>query len=147
MIPLLIPLLGTILDKIFPNAEDAAKAKLELLKLEQEGAFKQLEVNKVEASNANIFVSGARPFIMWVCGAVFAYTYLIQPILTFILVYAGHPLILLPKLDTSEVMTLLLGMLGLGGMRTFEKIKGVASGSLTDTQKNNEQIHKQRESR
>ena len=128
MIQFLIPLLGTIVDKIFPNAEDAAKAKLELLKLEQEGAFRQLEVNKIEATHANIFVSGARPFIMWVCGLIFAYTYLIQPFLIFIFISVGHPIAGLPKLDMSEVMTLLLGMLGLGGMRTFEKIKGVASG-------------------
>lgn len=140
MIPFLVPLLGTILDKIFPNAEDAAKAKLELLKLEQEGAFRQLEINKTEASNSSIFVAGARPFIMWVCGIIFAYTYLIQPFLIFILAVFNHPVLNLPRLDTSEVMSLLLGMLGLGGMRTFEKIKGVATGVIGDTAENNARV-------
>lgn len=126
MIPLLIPLLGTIIDKIFPDADSASKAKLELLKMEQEGAFKQLDVNKEEAANSSVFVAGWRPFIGWVCGAVFAYTYLLQPLIVFLIVYTGHPLIELPKLDNSEVMTVLLGMLGLGGLRTYEKVKGVA---------------------
>ena len=126
MIPILIPLLGSLIDKIFPDADSAAKAKLELLKMEQEGAFKQLEVNKEESKNTSVFVAGWRPFIGWICGLVFAYTYLLQPLIIFILVYTGHPLVELPKLDSSEVMTVLLGMLGLGGLRTFEKVKGVA---------------------
>lgn len=126
MIPSLIPFLGTIIDKIFPDADSANKAKLEILKLEQAGELKQLEVNKAEANNSSVFVSGWRPFIGWVCGSVFAYTYLLQPLLVFLIAYSGHPVILLPKLDNGEVTTVLLGMLGLGGMRTFEKLKGVA---------------------
>lgn len=125
MIPFLVPLLGTILDKIFPNAEDAAKAKLELLKLEQEGAFRQLEINKTEASNSSIFVAGWRPFLGWVCGIIFAYNFLLQPLLLFIFAASSHPIVNLPKLDSGEVMTVLLGMLGLGGLRTVEKVKGV----------------------
>ena len=131
MIPLLIPLLGTILDKIFPNAEDAAKAKLELLKLEQEGALKQIEINKTEASHSSIFVAGWRPFLGWSCGLIFTYNFLIQPLLLFILASTGNPVVDLPKLESGEVMTVLLGMLGLGGMRTFEKIKGVAASPTT----------------
>lgn len=125
MIPLLIPLLGTILDKIFPNAEDAAKAKLELLKLEQEGAFKQIALNQAEATNSSVFVASWRPFVGWTCGMIFAYTYLLQPLAIFIFTYLGHPVPALPQLETGEIMTVLLGMLGLGGLRTFEKIKGV----------------------
>lgn len=125
MIPLLIPLIGSILDKIFPNAEDAAKAKLELLKLEQEGAFRQLEINKTEAANSSIFVAGWRPFLGWVCGIIFAYNFLLQPLLLFVFAASNHPIVNLPKLDSGEVMTVLLGMLGLGGLRTVEKVKGV----------------------
>lgn len=131
MIPLLIPLLGTVIDKIFPNAEDAANAKLELVKLEQEGAFKQLEVNKIEAANSSIFVAGWRPFLGWICGTIFAYNFLLQPLLIFIFAAAGHPINDLPALNNGEVMTVLLGMLGLGGMRTFEKIKGVQREAIT----------------
>lgn len=125
MIPFLIPLLGTILDKIFPNPEDAAKARLELMKLEQEGAFKQLEVNKIEAANPSLFVAGWRPFIGWSCGFIFTYTYLLQPLAIFIFAYFGHPIPTLPRLETGEIMTVLLGILGLGGLRTYEKVKGV----------------------
>jgi len=125
MIPLLLPLLGTIFDKIFPDAESANKAKLELLKMESEGAFRQLEVNKTEAANSSVFVAGWRPFIGWVCGVIFAYTFLLQPLAIFAMAYLGKPIPELPALDSSEVMTVLLGMLGLGGLRTIEKVKGV----------------------
>lgn len=127
MIPSVLSLLSGVIDKIFPNAEDANKAKTELLKLEQEISLKQLEINKQEASNPSIFVAGARPAILWVCATIFAYTYLIQPLVIFIWALTGHPVPALPKLDNSEVMSVLLGMLGLGGLRTFEKLKGVAS--------------------
>ncbi len=126
MIPLLIPLIGNLIDRIFPDAESAAKAKLELLKLEQEGAFRQLEVNAKEAENSSVFVAGWRPFIGWVCGSIFAYSYLIQPLMTFIIVISGHPHVQIPKLDLGDIMPVLLGMLGLGGLRSFEKVKGVA---------------------
>lgn len=127
MIPLLIPLLGTIFDKIFPDAESANKAKLELMKMEADGAFKQLEVNKAEAASGSVFVAGWRPFIGWVCGVIFGYNFLLQPLAIFIMAYFGHPIPDLPALDSSEVMTVLLGMLGLGGLRTVEKVKGVHS--------------------
>lgn len=130
MIPLLIPLIGSIIDKIFPDKESADRARLELIKLEAEGAFRQIEINKAEAANGSVFVAGARPFIIWVCGIIFAYTYLIQPIVIFIMVAQGYPIPELPKLDNSEVMTVLMGLLGLGGLRTIEKIKGVARHKL-----------------
>jgi len=127
MIPVLIPLLGTIFDKIFPDAESANRAKVELLKMEADGAFRQLDINKVEAANSSMFVAGWRPFLGWICGAIFAYTYLIQPLSFFVLAFLGYDIPELPKLDSSDVMAVLLGMLGLGGLRTFEKVKGVHS--------------------
>lgn len=121
----LFPLLGNIIDKIFPDAESANKAKMELAKMEQEAMASQVEVNKVEAANSSIFVAGWRPCIGWVCALIFAYTYAIQPLLVFLLAIGGH-IVAVPKLDVSDVMPVLLGMLGLGGLRTYEKTKGVA---------------------
>lgn len=126
-----------ILDKIIPDPEAREKAKLELMKQQQEGAFKELElqskgdteqseVNKVEASSQNLFVSGWRPFIGWVCGGSFAWSYFLMPMLTWILIACGHSEIVLPKLDTGELMSVTLGMLGLGIMRSHDKLKGIA---------------------
>lgn len=85
----------------------------------------QQEINKVEAANSSVFVAGWRPFIGWVCGSAFAYGYLLQPFLLFIMAAIGHPLYNLPELNMSEMIPILGGMLGLGWMRTQEKIKGV----------------------
>ena len=123
MWPALIPLLGTILDKLFPNAEAASAAKLKVMEMMQAGELAQLDVNKMEASSSSLFVSGWRPFIGWVCGSAFAWNYLIGPMVTQILFIVGHPVTYV-ALDLSEMMPVLLGMLGLGGLRTVEKLKG-----------------------
>lgn len=126
MWPALIPFLGTIIDKIFPNAEDAQKAKLELLKIQADNDQKQLEVNAKEAENTNLFVSGWRPFIGWVCASIFCYNFLLQPLIVFIITITSHPIQNIPHLETGEIMPVLLGLLGLGGLRSYEKINGVA---------------------
>lgn len=121
---------GKVIDRIWPDPVAAAQAKLELFKLTQSGELQQiagqLEINKAEATNANPFVSGWRPFIGWVCGAALAYTYIVYPLLLWVgAVYA--PTLAPPKLGNDGMLyELLLGMLGLGGLRTFEKVKGVA---------------------
>ena len=84
----------------------------------------QLDINKTEAAHRSIWVSGWRPFIGWSCGVALAWTYVLTPMLTFILGQTGY-LIQLPAMDMSEMMPVLMGMLGLGGLRTFEKFKGV----------------------
>lgn len=125
-----------LVDRLFPDAKAADAAKLELLKMQQTGdlaqlnadlqmALGQMEVNKVEAASTDIFTSGWRPFVGWTCGAAFAYKFVLAPFIVLGLTAAGHP-ISLPVLDFTEMSTILLGMLGLGGMRTVEKIKGVA---------------------
>jgi len=83
------------------------------------------EINKEEARSRNIFVAGWRPFVGWTCGMALAYTYVIQPILIFGLAHFGY-WVDLPPLDMSTMMPVLLGMLGLGGLRSFEKYKGVS---------------------
>tara|TARA_R110000765_G_scaffold289123_1_gene385285 strand:- start:39 stop:443 length:405 start_codon:yes stop_codon:yes gene_type:complete len=85
----------------------------------------QLGINKVEAAHRSMFVAGWRPFIGWTCGVALMYTYVLQPILVFGLAQSGY-LIDLPKMDLGELMPVLMGMLGLGGLRSWEKVKGVA---------------------
>jgi len=123
--PVLLPLISTVIDKIFPNAEDAKKAQAELQKLAQEVDFKQMEINLAQSTSDNVFISGARPCIMWVCGLIFCYNYLLQPLFIFILTLFDKQITALPVFKIDEILPVLLGMLGLGGLRTFEKIKGI----------------------
>lgn len=120
---------GKVIDRLWPDPSQAAAAKLELIKLQQSGELAQitgqLKINEVEAASASVFVAGWRPFIGWVCGAAFAYKFVLAPAVAFAMTAAGHP-ISLPVLDFTEMSTVLLGMLGIGGLRTLEKIKGVA---------------------
>ena len=92
----------------------------------QELAMAQIEVNKAEAASGSIFKGGWRPFIGWVCGFAFAYHFILQPVLLFGTAAAGVSLPPLPEFDMSQMMPVLLGMLGLGGLRTYEKKTGVA---------------------
>jgi hypothetical protein len=92
----------------------------------QQLALSQIEVNKAEAASGSLFKGGWRPFIGWVCGFAFAYHFILQPILVFGTLAAGISLPPLPEFDMSQMMPVLLGMLGLGGLRTFEKHKGVS---------------------
>ena len=85
----------------------------------------QLDINKTEAAHRSIFVAGWRPFIGWSCGVALAWNYIAQPILVFTLAQTGN-LVELPALDMSQMMPVLMGMLGLGGLRTFEKYKSVS---------------------
>jgi len=129
LLPSLLPVVGDVLDRFFPNKEEKAKAEREIeAKLTAHLAsidLAQLEVNKQEASHRSILVAGWRPFVGWTCGLALFYTYLVQPMATFVLAQTGH-LIQLPPVDLSAMMPVLLGMLGLGGLRSFEKYKGVS---------------------
>ena len=131
----LVPAISQLLDKIIPDPNARENAKLELLKAENAQALQEMQmslqadqnqtqINQVEAQNTNLFVSGWRPFIGWVCGAAFAYHYIIQPLLAFIIANIGGS-VNLPDFDIRELTTVLMGMLGLGGLRTLEKIKNV----------------------
>lgn len=125
-----------ILDKFFPDPTQRDAAKLQLLQMQQNGELAQLTaetdiakaqigVNQVEAQNPSLFISGWRSFIGWVCGAAFAYHFILQPLLAFGFSAAGHK-VDLPVFDMGTLSTVLMGMLGLGGLRTYEKSKGVA---------------------
>jgi hypothetical protein len=121
---------NTIINKIFPDPAQADAAKLELLKLQQSGELAtmtaQTDINKVEAANSSLFVSGWRPAIGWVCALALAYQYLVRPLAGTVAGIMGVTLPPLPGLD-DNLWQLMMGMLGMGGLRTFEKVQGVAS--------------------
>lgn len=130
LIPSLLPAVTDVIGRFLPeDKEKRAAAEREIEKQLATHLAKidlaQLEVNKQEAANRNIFVSGWRPFIGWSCGIAMCYAYIIQPITVFILAQTGN-LVSLPTLDLSEMMPVLLGMLGLGGLRSFEKYKKIS---------------------
>lgn len=117
-------LASTIISKIFPNPEDAAKAQVLLQQQDFAPLLEQIRVNLVEAASTSMFVAGWRPFIGWVCGAAFAYKFLLQPFLCFIavLIWPEFDVKRLPALDWTELAAVLFGMLGLSHNRTQEKI-------------------------
>jgi hypothetical protein len=91
----------------------------------QELAKGQLDINKEEAKHRSIFVSGWRPFVGWTCGAALCYHFILAPLILFGVGISGHTVPPLPEFDMGSLMTVLMGMLGLGGLRTFEKTKGL----------------------
>ena len=115
-----------VLDKFIPDPEARAKAEADLRSSLQTWDKGQTDVNAVEAASTSVFVSGWRPFIGWVCGAALAYQYVGAPLLMWIASSLHIPLSQPPKLDDT-LWQLCFCMLGLGGFRTYEKIKGVAS--------------------
>lgn len=119
-----------VLDRVLPDPAQQAAAKLELLKLQQNGELAQItgqmEINKAEAASSSLFVSGWRPSIGWICGAGFAVQFVIGPLAEWGSALAGHP-VKFPQMDTGTMMPLLLGMLGLGGLRTAEKLADKAA--------------------
>ena len=129
MIDILVTSVSNILSKFIPDATERQKLAHEIATMAQknahENAMAQIEVNKTEAASDSTFKGGWRPFIGWVCGAAFAYHFVLQPVLIFIMTYIGFAVPTLPEFDMASLMTVLMGMLGLGGLRTFEKYKGV----------------------
>lgn len=126
-----------IIDKVWPNKDEADKAKLAMLQLQQEGAFKelelqveankgQMEVNKAEAASSSLFIGGWRPACGWMCVMGLGYMTLFRPIASWIATLSGATSVP-PVVDTTVLLELLLGMLGMGGLRSYEKIKGVAT--------------------
>jgi len=119
---------GKLIDRLWPDPAQRDAAKLELLKLQQSGQLaemtQQTEINKVEAASSSVFVAGWRPAVGWVCVVGLAYTFLLQPLLSWLSSINGWAIP--PALDMGDLLTLLGGMLGLGGLRTFEKVQRVA---------------------
>lgn len=135
VIPAIVSIVGGILDKVIPDKAAAERAKAEFFAAAQQQEFalmlEQIKVNTAEAASPNWFVAGWRPFVGWVCGVALAYTYIILPFLQFFIYTFGSTTMIntlsrLPKLDLQDLLPILLGMLGLGVMRTYEKVKDVA---------------------
>jgi len=121
---------NTLIQRIFPDPAQRDQAQLALLKMQQDGDLAaitgQMEINKVEAASSSVFVSGWRPFAGWVCGFGLAYVSILEPIARLIATLVGYHGDF-PSIDTTLTMQVLLGMLGMGGLRSLDKIKGVAS--------------------
>ena len=152
MNPLISTILGGlnidgILGRFFPSKEKAQefKATLEQELLRQEGEITkaalacqaaQIDVNKTEAASSSLFVAGWRPAIGWVCGFALAWQFVLAPLLGYAIAliaqFYGVKVPALPVLDSSQLYPVLMGMLGLGGMRTFEKLKGVDRSTLSE---------------
>ncbi len=119
----LLPVVGKILDKVIPDVNARAKAKIALEAAGQSGELDlllgQLEINKIEAASSSLFVSGWRPAVGWVCASAMAYHFILSPFLDIWFV--------MPIIKVEQLYPVLMGMLGLGGMRSFEKAKKVAS--------------------
>ena len=113
----------TVVSRIWPDKTAEEQAQLAAAISIVQG---QLDANKAEAASPSAFTSGWRPGIGWVCAAALAMQYLARPLLAWYGVVSGHPYPQLPGID-DNLWQLMLGMLGLGGLRTFEKTKGVAS--------------------
>lgn len=130
LLPAILPAVTDIVGRFLPEDKEArAKAEREITAALQDHLARvdlaQLEVNKAEAQSGNWFAQSWRPLIGHICAASLAWTYVVQPIASFVLAQTGH-LVELPALDMSEMMPILLGMLGLAGYRSFEKARGVA---------------------
>ena len=133
---LLLPFASDLLKKLFPDPQAQADAQIKLMQLAASGELAQLqsvtelskaqnEVNKVEAASASLLVAGWRPAVGWVCAAAFGFKFIGGPLLVMAASVANVD-VTLPAIDSDDLMPVLLGMLGLGAMRTLEKTKGVA---------------------
>lgn len=122
-------LITGVLDRVLPKKmteQERAAVELELMKVDWQSTLGQLEINKVEAASESMFVAGWRPFVGWTCGSSLAWAAVIRPILEWLLAAGGVQVPALPQLATELTTPILGALLGLGGMRTFEKFKGVS---------------------
>ena len=132
--PILEPLIGLIPNKN-ARAEAREKAEAQIVTAMTGLVQGQLDINKEEAKHGSMFVAGWRPAVGWICGISLGWNFIVHPMLlwiAFILPDIPIDLSTAPQLDTGELMTVLLGMLGLGGLRTYEKRVGVARKKLEE---------------
>ena len=132
MLPILtsiLPMIGTVLDRVIPDKEASAKAirDIEATLIENSAQINlaQLEINKVEAGHKSIWVSGWRPSIGWCCSLGIFWAYIGRPVADYAVVMSGSDIIL-PEIPTDALMELTFAMLGMAGLRTFEKLKNIS---------------------
>ena len=130
MLEALIGPVTGLLDKFVEDKDQKARLAHEIAtmaeKYAHESALAQVETNREEAKHKNVFVAGWRPFIGWTCGVALAWHFVLAPLMLFIAAWSGAQMPTLPEFDMDSLFTVLVGMLGLGGLRTFEKTKGLA---------------------
>tara|TARA_R110002051_G_scaffold108883_1_gene181667 strand:+ start:211 stop:606 length:396 start_codon:yes stop_codon:yes gene_type:complete len=129
MLAALIGPVASLLDKFIPDADTKNKLAHEISTMAERHALElakgQLEINKVEAQHRSMFVAGWRPFLGWGLSFAMIWHFVLVPLITFICAFAGVDIPELPHFDMESLMTVLLGMLGLGGLRTYEKKSGL----------------------
>lgn len=130
-------LLSNILKRVLPEkvSEETAlklnqELSLALLKGELDPMLAQLKVNEEEAKSDKLFVAGWRPFIGWTCGVALAWQFIGLPLALFVVALTGANIGSLPQFDYAQLSPILLGMLGLGAMRSYEKVKGVGGAGV-----------------
>ena len=116
-----IEAIANLIDSVFTSDEEKAQGLLLKQRLALKPALMQAEINKVQAGHRSIFVAGARPFLMWVCGLGFLFAFVINPVLQWLAPELGSP-----ELPLDAMLELTLAMLGLAGLRTVEKLNGKA---------------------
>lgn len=137
MIATLLPLIGTVLDKVLPDEKAKAETKLKMLEMAERGELAQAEreaklilaqaeINKVEAASNDPYKSRWRPTVGWICAFGLGYNFLICPILPWVVNAFGGSVEPMPEIDNAALMGLLVPLLGLGAFRSFEKVKGKA---------------------
>ncbi len=114
---------GNVVDQLFTTDEERAQAALLMAKIRQKPQILQAEINRVEASHRSLFVAGWRPFIGWVCGLGFLWAFLLHPLFQWGVAIAGLE-ITPPDINTDSLMQLVLALLGLGTLRSVEKMTG-----------------------
>jgi|TARA_R100001129_G_scaffold120790_2_gene83780 hypothetical protein len=118
-----------LLDKFIEDKDQKAKLAHDIATMSQRHAqqlaLAQIKVNEAEASSGSLFKGGWRPFVGWVCGVAFCYHFIIQPLIVFVVALTGTTIPDLPSFDMGTLLTVLGGLLGIGGLRTYEKQKGL----------------------
>lgn len=138
MIPGIFEFATKLIDRIVPDKAKAGEMQLALARMAADGrlaeltaetelAKAQISVNLAEAANKSLWVSGWRPYVGWICGSGLAYASIVQPLLVFLARLAGNE-VQPPEIDTSVLIPVLLGILGLGGLRTYEKVTAMKGG-------------------
>lgn len=118
-----IEAIGNVLDKLFTSDKERLDKQVILNRLATQSEMVQAEINKIEAGHRTLFVAGWRPFIGWVCGVGFAYSFVLRDLMLWVF-SSSTVMETLPALDNDTLMTLLYAVLGLGSLRTYEKITG-----------------------
>jgi|TARA_X000001382_G_scaffold128481_1_gene118276 hypothetical protein len=118
-----------ILDKVIEDKDQKAKLAHEIATMSdthaQQALLAQLEINKAEAASGSLFKGGWRPAVGWICAIAFGYHFVLQPLIIFVVTIIGVDIPDLPEFDMSTLLTTLGGLLGIGGLRTYEKQKGL----------------------